>query len=271
MSERLMTASLRFASRVERIDAADDLIAELHRVAQHVPNLNLLGAWCVPSWARRDDRRAYTIWAHSSFPAVFWPEFWELYAKYGRSFLADRAWRNRDAFTMTEALRIRKPTGNARWVQELFNRHGVRDVFYCPNGSCMVVYWSPKLLWLNIPTRAALELAAGAAAGRLRALARHRLEEDPKPGLSTRQQAVLRLVAQGYTLHQVGEHLGIGYKTVQEHAERAREKLGAKTLPHAVAEALRRYVVISYVASAACAGIFDVYDIHCWDLPGLAI
>lgn len=264
MSDRLTLAVMRFTANVERLNDPTDILEALHQFGR-LAGLNALGAWCLPAWARRDDRKAYSVWSHPSVPAAFWPEFWKLYGEHGRSFLAAMAWQNSGAFTMTEALRLAKPTGNDRWLQELLYRHGIRDVFYCPNGACMVVYWSPKLLRLDATSRAALGLTAGAAAARLRALSSRRGQQEPDPGLSARQRAVLRLVSQGLSLHETAEHLGIAYGTVQEHAERAQKKLGAKSLPHAVAEALRRYVVIGMTASLGCSLTCEIYDICCWD------
>jgi DNA-binding CsgD family transcriptional regulator len=243
MSDRLTLAVLRFTANVERLNDPADILEALHQFAR-LAGLNAFGAWCLPAWARRDDRRAFSIHMHPSVPAAFLPEYWKLYRQHGRSFMQTLAWQNRGAFTMGEALRTIKPTGNDRWLQELAYRHGIRDVFYCPNGECMVVYWSPKPLRLDATTRAVLQLAASATAARLRALSSRRGQQEPDPGLSPRQRAVLRLVSQGLSLQETADHLGIAYGTVYEHAERAAEKLDAKSLPHTVAEALRRYVVI---------------------------
>ena len=46
--------------------------------------------------------------------------------------------------------------------------------------------------------------------------------------LSTREQEVLALLAQGYTLPQIGEKLFISPATVNNHCARMREKLGIK-------------------------------------------
>jgi len=46
--------------------------------------------------------------------------------------------------------------------------------------------------------------------------------------LSTREQEILKLVAQGYTLPRIGEKLFISPATVNNHCARMREKLGIK-------------------------------------------
>lgn len=264
MSDRLTMAALRFAANIERLNDPADILEALHQVARIV-GLNAFGAWKIPTWALRNDRRAYSICVHPSVPAGFFPEYWELYEKHGRSFLAALAWRNRGAFTMTEALRIMKPTGADRWLQQMLYRYSMRDVFYVPNGNTMVVYWSAKPLRLDVPTRAALQLAASATAARLHALPGYKAKQEPDPGLSARQRAVLGLLSLGHSPHEIGERLEISHGTVKEHIERASRKLGAKSAAHAVAEALRRYVVIGLgISMATAAGICDVHEPDCW-------
>lgn len=264
MFDGLVRAAHQFVLQVGRFDESE-ILDQLHAVARLV-ELNVLGAWHVPSWARRGERQAYAVYRHSSMPAAFWPEYWELHQKHGCSFLAMKAWQNRGAFTLTEALRERKPSGDERWIVQLLYRHGARDVYYVPCGSWMVVYWSPKaLLRLDAPSRAALQTAACAAAERLGRVIRREPKRVPEPELSAQQRAILRLRARGYSLQQAADHLQIRYGTAQEHQQRAIKKLRAKDLPHAVAEALHRYVVIGMSVSMACGAIFEAYDICCWD------
>ena len=261
MSDRLTMAALRFAVNVERLKDAAAILEALHQIAR-LAGLNVLGAWRVPPWGRRDDVDAFHIQAHPSVPVQFWPDFRTLYAKHRRSFMAELAWQNRGPFTMTEALRIMRPTGEERWIVRLLNEYGIRDIFYVPNGSWMVVYWAAKPLRLDAPTRAALQLAAGATAARLQALSRHRGKDGADPGLSARQRAVLRLLGLGYTPHEIGERLEISHGTVKEHIERATRKLGAKTATQAAVEAVRRYAVLGYAAALVTYGGLCAC---CWD------
>lgn len=53
--------------------------------------------------------------------------------------------------------------------------------------------------------------------------------------LTPRETEVLRLVAEGMTLGEVGAGLGIAEQTVKNHVMLAKAVLGALTLPHAVA------------------------------------
>lgn len=266
MSDRLTMAALRFAANVERLKDAAAILEILHQVAR-LAGLNVLGAWRVPPWGRRDDIDAFYIQAHSSVPAQFWPDFRALYAKHRRSFMAELAWQNRGSFTMTEAMRIMKPTGEERWIVRLLDQYGIRDIFYVPNGTWMVVYWASKPLRLDAPTKAALQLAANATAARLRAMSRRRGEDGAGPELSARQRAVLRLLGQGYTPHEIGQRLEISHGTVKEHIERASRKLGARTATQAAVEAVRRYAVLAWLAAmalATAAGLCDVHNPDCW-------
>ena len=266
MSDRLMMAALRFAANIERLKDAADILETLHQIAR-LAGLNVLGAWRVPPWGRRDDVEAFYIHPHPSVPAQFWPDFRVLYAKHRRSFMAELAWLNRGPFTMTEAMRIMKPTGEERWIVRLLDQYGIRDIFYVPNGTWMVVYWTAKPLRLDAPTRAALQLAASATAARLRAMSRRRGEDGVGPELSARQRAVLRLLGQGYTPHEIADRLAISHGTVKEHIERASKKLGARTPTQAAVEAVRRYAVLGYVAAlVSCGGMCKIiFDICGWD------
>jgi DNA-binding CsgD family transcriptional regulator len=272
MSDQIMAAALRFVTQVDRLDDPHEILAELHKVAR-LAALNVLGSWRVPAAARRGDRSSFPHWHHSSVPAGFRADLWTEYAEHGRSFLADLAWRNERTYTMTEALRIAKPTGADRWAQQLFLRHGIRDVLYVPNGAWMTVYWSPKAIRLDASIRAVLTLAANATAARLQRLAGHRRDQDADPGLSARQRAVLRLLSQGSSLQEAAEHLQIGYRTAKEHLSRAQAKLGAKSVPHAIAEALRRYLVIAFASLAfvvaMCSAISRLYGMPRWSVDQL--
>lgn len=58
-------------------------------------------------------------------------------------------------------------------------------------------------------------------------------------GLSPKQLAVLRLVAQGLERKQIAQRMGIGEETVKSHLAEVRRKLGAATSAQAVAIGLR--------------------------------
>lgn len=56
-----------------------------------------------------------------------------------------------------------------------------------------------------------------------------------KARITLRELAVLRLVAEGFTNAEIGEHLFITVRTVKYHSASVRRKLGARTPAHAVA------------------------------------
>jgi RNA polymerase sigma factor (sigma-70 family) len=58
--------------------------------------------------------------------------------------------------------------------------------------------------------------------------------EDTTQILSPRESEVIHLVAEGLTDKEIGERLSISPKTVSEHVERARSKLGAANRASAV-------------------------------------
>lgn len=60
------------------------------------------------------------------------------------------------------------------------------------------------------------------------------------PDLTPRQLEVLRLIAEGLTLQEVGERLWLARSTVKTHLSNVMQALGARTRSHAVALAYQR-------------------------------
>jgi len=259
----LVLAAQKFAAEVDRFTSELEIINALHAVARHA-DLNLMGIWFVPESARRGDRKPYEVRFHSSVPDGFLPEWWRLFHQHGRSFVSSLLWQSQVSFTMGEALRALKPTGDDRWSQHLFHRYGMRDAFYVPNGSWVVCFWSTKTIRLDSATRAGLDLAARAASVRLASFSRHGFGlAYQAPNLSARQLSILRLRAEGRTLREAAEHLHIKPSTAEEHQERAIKKLGAKDITHATAEYLRRYGMLAIAAMLMMAAMLS-RDPCCW-------
>ncbi|MGI9659675.1 MAG: response regulator [Gaiellaceae bacterium] len=63
------------------------------------------------------------------------------------------------------------------------------------------------------------------------------------PSLSQRERAVLRLLADGHSNEEIGQHLFISAETVRTHVRRIATKLGARTRTQAVATALRNSLI----------------------------
>lgn len=66
---------------------------------------------------------------------------------------------------------------------------------------------------------------------------------DPYESLSSREREVLKLVAEGYTNHDIAERLVLSVKTVQAHRARLMEKLDLRDVTHLVRFAVRRGLV----------------------------
>jgi len=234
---------LGFASHIDRRDEPEDVLDALHRAT--VSCVNLLGAWRVPS--KRNDWDAYvqgkTIFYHASAPAAFWPEYWSLVREHGTSVMQQIAWRNQGSFTFTEAMRLAKTSGSDRWIFELTSKHGMRDGFYCPLGRWMVVYWSANVLKLSPEIRGLLYGAASIAAVRLEQLMDQKAVEGNAP-LTSRELASLRLLSFGRSVREIANELELRPTSVKTYLARAQKKLGTKHQVHAVAEAMRRYLVI---------------------------
>jgi PAS domain S-box-containing protein len=61
--------------------------------------------------------------------------------------------------------------------------------------------------------------------------------------ITPREREVLGLLAAGCTLQEIGARLFISPETVRTHVSNAREKLGARSRPHAIAIALKRGLI----------------------------
>ncbi len=71
-------------------------------------------------------------------------------------------------------------------------------------------------------------------------LAEHGGSQGP---LTSREQEVLRLFAEGHSYAEVAELLRVTVDTVRDHARKAMRRLGARNKAHAVALAIRRGII----------------------------
>jgi DNA-binding NarL/FixJ family response regulator len=65
-------------------------------------------------------------------------------------------------------------------------------------------------------------------------------EIEPRPAFSEREQKVLRLTAEGFSNHEIGQQLFISPKTVDTYWQRIMEKLGLHHRSESVGDALNR-------------------------------
>jgi DNA-binding CsgD family transcriptional regulator len=65
------------------------------------------------------------------------------------------------------------------------------------------------------------------------------VDADTAARLTDRQRAVLRLTADGHGLREIAQELGTSTHTARHHRDAAVRRLGARSLPHAVALLVR--------------------------------
>jgi LuxR family quorum sensing-dependent transcriptional regulator len=192
-------------------------------------------------------QRGKTVFIHKSISKEWWDEYLELARAspptglmMARSTLAP--------FTMTEMIRMFDLVGIDRWPYELALKYGIRDVLTCPvGGRWVVAYWSRQVMTpaLSAKTRAMLFMGATFAAIRLQQLAPPSIKRIGRGVTVTpRELAVLRSLSQGHRIKETAERLGLGEETVRSHVKKAQAKLDARDRTHAVAQALRRRLII---------------------------
>src|SRR5262245_48524584 len=191
MSDRLMSAAVRFSATVDECRTVEAVLDKLHDAVSS--RINAGGIWCFSLAARRGARTRFPIYLHRSVPPAWSDGFWRSYHEHGPSFLLRYAWRTHRDFTMTELVRKLKPPAEELWIIRHNRQHGMLDGLYIATfGWWIVIYWSPKPLRLDEETRRALRLAAEAAARRVESLIGHE-DEDEEIALARREREIFRL------------------------------------------------------------------------------
>ena len=203
---------------------------------------------CIPttqpmSRAALDDAILFYVRAKTDFT-----ENWDSeYLRRGPALPRRHAELNPPPFTSVEAMRLLQPSGEDRWVFDLFRDYGARDALWCGHGPWMVVYFSDRTLMpARFPseTRAALHAAGAMATNRLKELTFSTgVRPSLSPPLSPREKTVLRHLADGLTVAQIAARLSVGEESVQTFIKRVKRKLGAKSRPHAVALGLSQRLI----------------------------
>ena len=206
--------------------------------------VRVFSCWMIPPRSTDVDfwQVGQTIFYGSSFKE--WPQYLEEYTssmmRFGPSALNIYARRAGYAFTVTEAMRDLRLTGEQHWIFNLLRRFGVRDGLFCPYRNWMVFYSSPAVLSLRPKARGLLFMAGGAAVGRMGELVkRPTSSKSSKPLLGERQLQILRLASYDKQPKEIAEHMQISVNTVNHHLKRIYRKLGVHTLAGAVAKAFR--------------------------------
>jgi len=221
----------------EVIDRLDDSLRNHSR-------LRVLGAARFPTkcgdWERI--KLDETLFRHKSTDAKWWCEYLAR-ARISHDPIVMLARVSLAPFTWSEGQKILGLVGADRWVLDLCLKHGMRDGFTCPIGArWMVSFWSPQPLSdaLSAATRAALYMVASSAAMRLEELLTPGAGGTAdRPRLTPRELAVLRSASFGRKISDTARALGLSAETVRTHVKNAHQKLGTRTITHAVAEAMR--------------------------------
>ena len=256
----LLAACLSFAERVDQCATVQEVILALDGAVR--PTVRLYGLWHVPLHTQRGNRDRYPIHTHpdvDAFVADFWPRF----QANGPSVLARHAWQHHRDFSLRDVVRLHNVKPSDLWIFQLLRQHGMRDIKYIAIFRWWYgVYWSPTNVKLTKGEWRALRLAAEAAAERIEEIEG---PEDSDPKLTERERAVLRLLRDDLTELQVARMLKITTASVKAYVKRARCKLGTRSMRDTIAEAVRRYVVLGLTIGIGAIGIYEIYDICCWD------
>lgn len=245
----LGTEMLTFAISADKFEDPRAVLDGLHKVTSGTCGLNVLVAALFPlqwgDWSGVEKDK--TVFLHSSAPKGWWEEWLELSRKHpGPSLSLARL--SIAPFTQTEVMQRLEPMGTDRWPIELGMKYGIRDGLTCPvGGRWIVAYWSRSVLTKNLSdeARAILLMGATFAAIRLQKLIGPQLGRLGKREILTpRELAALRLLADGNRIADVAQHLGIGAETIRSHLKKAQAKLGARNSTHAVAQAMRRQLIV---------------------------
>lgn len=247
MRETLPSAALRYCGEVAKFMEPIAVLRGLDetlRGIRSVEAINVFGVWYWPSTAPNDVER----WVDGK--TVFMLASKDLIADYlaivrvrGVAPTTLLARRKSAPFTLTEAMREVRPTGNGRWIITLLRNHGIRDCLYCPYTRWTLAYSSHQPIRIASEARSLLGMAATAAVGRIEKL-KHFPAMATKVQLSPRELEILQLLSTGLTGNIVGKELGLSARTVHRHIANICKKLGAKNTAHAVAEAIRQGLII---------------------------
>lgn len=206
--------------------------------------LNIYAAWRIPVFKTDVEtfKIGQNVFPHSSVPPAFWLDYWPAAKDHGSSPMSQYALLQRKPMTMTETMRVLALTEKERWLVNLYHKHDMRDLLYCPVGRWMIGLWSGKVLRLNWQARATVFELAIYAAIRLDELVTKKLDSKIPP-LSAREVTILRLASRGMRALAIADSLGISDETVRHHLKRVTKKLGAKSPMHAACQALRLHLI----------------------------
>lgn len=226
------------------LDTPAEVLGALDRAVRS-EDLHACVAWWLPR--RSASVGAYKLGetvfaAHSPEAEAFTAEW---FARRTVSMVALLARSSTAPITLGEAQRRLHLTGDDRWIVELFHRNHMRDAVYCPYRNWLLLLWSPTVLQLTPPLRFQISMVGQIAIDRLNYLTREHLKklQARKLKLTDRELAILTCRSHGLLPREIASKLKISLSSVETYLERARRKLGARDLLHAVAEAVRERLI----------------------------
>lgn len=236
-----------FCNEAGRLRHPSVVLTELHKVVQHYEHMGVFGCWYVPR--RLTDFATFVVGETVFFgPDIDGPSFTKEYLtllkEAGGSDTAMLARAEPTAFTFTEAMHQLQLSGKARWLFDLFHRHGIRDALYCPFRYWMLLYGSKRVIG-NIPPVPKMVLygIANVAVARINRLVKQPQRFESRAALTERETGIFRLLSFGQTERRIAADLKISPDTVRTHIVHATKKLGAKNSKHAIAEAFRQGIL----------------------------
>jgi len=210
-------------------------------------HLNVLGAIRFPR--RVTDWRSLelgkTVFLHGSVATGWWEE-WISQVPHKLPIGYALARMSMGPHTWTESLRMLEPIGLDRWGYELALKYGARDGFACPvGGRWVLAFWSCKPLGKTLTDAARIMIFAAASFAAIR-LDQLSVLSAEKPGhlITPREIAVLRALSIGMPFKEAAQYLGLGEETLRTHLKKVQVKLGVRNRTQAVAEALRRHLIL---------------------------
>ena len=227
----------RFLATAPTLRKPDEVLDALQWVSlKHPQRLKVQGVSSMDPLKFQEGQIARDVFFHPDFPATqYLGEYRSFEKKFGTNPLSDFIGSVSHPFTLSEAMRALRLTGEARWSFELFREFGARDALLITCGRWLVVYSAEQPLRLERADRFYLAMAASVAVERMEQLVKRRqVTTHPTPQLSDRQLVVLRMFAQGLTANEIAEQLRISAGTVRSYVRRILEKISARSITHAV-------------------------------------
>jgi LuxR family quorum sensing-dependent transcriptional regulator len=242
MSRHSLDLTLTFIRRLDRCRSPAEVCAALLGIAgQYGAEHVLAGTIPVPGTGRRQQRDHVIL--------DFWPAEWsERYFSQGYLFrdpTIRRIATSTDSFSWGDVEPLCRDDPAARRIMAEAGEFHLNSGFTVPlltvEGAAAGFSLAGRRLEIGPNERGMLTLLATYALGRA-ILIRGAVGAEEAP-LSPRERVALQWVAEGKTDWETAQLMGISQHGVDRHMRVARQKLGAASRTHAVAEAIRRGII----------------------------